>query len=151
MLIDPGTFLNRWKPIVPVGVPHSSTAEGTYEDMHIPNGSTVFANIAYVIRALYYSSTLTLKEKIYEHGRGGATRFGRSKPRIPLILCLQMFPSSGEFKPERYLNEEASNATQSIFYFGFGRRICPGLHVAQNSLFIVIARYFLCFYYALLG
>jgi len=55
----------------------------------------------------------------------------------------QIFPSYEKFKPERYLDDAASKASQSNFYFGFGRRICPGLHIAQNSLFVVIARYLL--------
>ncbi|KAF8163799.1 cytochrome P450 [Crassisporium funariophilum] len=56
----------------------------------------------------------------------------------------QMFPSSDEFKPERYMGADDPNSKGSspnqTFFFGFGRRICPGMHVAQNSIFIVISR-----------
>ncbi|EJD01999.1 cytochrome P450 [Fomitiporia mediterranea MF3/22] len=51
-----------------------------------------------------------------------------------------MFPDPGEFRPERFIN--AKDPRMAIFDlpFGFGRRICPGLHLARNSLFINIAR-----------
>ncbi|KAF9549831.1 cytochrome P450 [Agrocybe pediades] len=56
----------------------------------------------------------------------------------------EAFPSANEFKPERYLNDNgpssSSSSSSSMFFFGFGRRICPGMHIAQNSLFIVIVR-----------
>ncbi|KAF8875598.1 cytochrome P450 [Gymnopilus junonius] len=96
----------RWRPIAPLGVAHSVIADDTYQDMSIPNGSTVFANI-------------------YSMSKGE-----------------EMFPSPDDFDPERYLepSHQGEASPHSTFFFGFGRRICPGMHVAHNSLFIVIAR-----------
>jgi len=52
-----------------------------------------------------------------------------------------MFPCPDTFRPERYLNvEQAISQPNSTFFFGFGRRIRPGMHIALNSLFIVIIR-----------
>lgn len=52
-----------------------------------------------------------------------------------------MFPSPEEFMPERYLkSDHGGRPPHSTFFFGFGRRICPGIHVANNTLFIVISR-----------
>ncbi|KAJ6491288.1 cytochrome P450 [Mycena vitilis] len=50
-----------------------------------------------------------------------------------------IFPEPSEFRPERYLtgNDEASSTVAAAF--GFGRRICPGMHIAENSVFIAIA------------
>jgi len=57
--------------------------------------------------------------------------------------------SPRDFNPSRYLGdnlstgESAANADPSKrdhFTFGAGRRICPGLHVAERSVFITIAR-----------
>jgi len=54
-----------------------------------------------------------------------------------------------EFDPVRYLNDplssaEAMNASnpddRDHFTYGAGRRACPGVHIAQNSLFINMAR-----------
>ena len=53
------------------------------------------------------------------------------------------------FDPTRYLNDtltEAESMSQANpdlrdhFTFGAGRRNCPGVHIAHNSLFINIAR-----------
>ncbi|TFK80436.1 cytochrome P450 [Polyporus arcularius HHB13444] len=49
--------------------------------------------------------------------------------------------SPSEFIPERFLvtTSEAVPADPAIWAFGFARRICPGKHLAENSLFIIIA------------
>jgi hypothetical protein len=52
-----------------------------------------------------------------------------------------MFPCPDTFRPERYLDvEQATSPPNAPFFFGFGRRICPGMHIAMNSLFTVISR-----------
>nr|BED42995.1 cytochrome P450 monooxygenase [Trametes versicolor] len=41
------------------------------------------------------------------------------------------------FKPSRWLNEKGQMREDLKFFnWGFGRRICPGLHVAERSVFI---------------
>ncbi|KAF8176779.1 hypothetical protein BJ912DRAFT_696503 [Pholiota molesta] len=54
----------------------------------------------------------------------------------------EVFHHPHRFVPERYLED----GPHSNFYFGFGRRICPGMHVAQHSLFIIISRILWAFY-----
>lgn len=58
------------------------------------------------------------------------------------------------FDPTRYLDDpltEAESMSQANadlrdhFTFGAGRRNCPGVHIAHNSLFINIARIFWAF------
>jgi len=53
------------------------------------------------------------------------------------------------FDPSRYLKHSASAAdyinasdptTRDHFSYGAGRRVCPGVHVAERSLFINISR-----------
>lgn len=54
-----------------------------------------------------------------------------------------LFPSPEKFIPERFLpTSELFNPKLHPFDlpFGFGRRICPGMHFARNSLFINLAR-----------
>jgi len=46
-------------------------------------------------------------------------------------------PDPEVFRPERYL--EANLRDPSQFVFGFGRRICPGRYMAENTLFIAIS------------
>jgi cytochrome P450 len=52
-------------------------------------------------------------------------------------------PRSAEFLPNRFidgdnLGEVPSDPKEVVF--GFGRRRCPGMHVADNSLWIAIAQ-----------
>ena len=54
------------------------------------------------------------------------------------------YPDSDSFDPRRYLNTQASSVeadshVRDHFSFGAGRRICPGSHLAENSLFITVA------------
>lgn len=59
------------------------------------------------------------------------------------------FPEPYLFKPERFLDYPLSAGEEAIlsdpyqrshFGFGGGRRICPGIHVAERSMFINVAR-----------
>ena len=52
----------------------------------------------------------------------------------------EMFPSPAVFDPERFLHTDDSRFTSFELPFGFGRRICPGMHLARNSLFINVVR-----------
>lgn len=53
------------------------------------------------------------------------------------------FPEPDAFIPERFLNADGSLRTAlrdaELAAFGFGRRICPGRHLACASMFIAIA------------
>ena len=51
----------------------------------------------------------------------------------------EMYPDPEEFKPERFLDEDGSvrdDPTLSLV-FGIGKRICPGRHFADATIFIV--------------
>jgi len=55
-----------------------------------------------------------------------------------------IFPDPEAFIPERFLKDGQLNVDPSILdpatvAFGFGRRICPGRHLAENSLFIIVS------------
>lgn len=45
------------------------------------------------------------------------------------------------FKPERFIASptRASDPDPKQFVFGFGRRICPGLHLADTSVWLACA------------
>ncbi|KAI9431005.1 cytochrome P450 [Lactarius psammicola] len=58
-----------------------------------------------------------------------------------------LFPDQETFKPGRFLNEDGifrDDPTIS-FAFGAGKRICPGRHLAEATLFIVTASVFSVF------
>ncbi|KAK7440251.1 hypothetical protein VKT23_017192 [Stygiomarasmius scandens] len=52
----------------------------------------------------------------------------------------EMFPEPETFRPERFLKSNDPRLQTFDLPFGFGRRQCPGMHLALNSLFINISR-----------
>jgi cytochrome P450 len=63
------------------------------------------------------------------------------------------YPDPAAFVPERYLGDDTSSAASAKmdakqrdhFGFGAGRRICPGMHVADRSLLLAVSRLFWAF------
>jgi len=51
----------------------------------------------------------------------------------------EAYPDPEEFKPERFLNEDGSvrDDPTLALAFGVGKRICPGRHFVDATLFIV--------------
>jgi cytochrome P450 len=100
----------RWRPVGPVGLPHRSIEDDWYEGHFIPAGTIVIANVWHLNR----------DPQIY-----GA--------------------DAEHFNPARHLDEKGrvapgpTDSKEGHFMYGFGRRICVGRHVANNSLFINIA------------
>jgi len=46
-----------------------------------------------------------------------------------------------EFKPDRFLTDDGEldpNAKDPTCFFGFGRRLCPGRHLALDSMWLSI-------------
>ncbi|KAF8273305.1 cytochrome P450 [Lactarius quietus] len=100
----------RWSPIAPFGVPHASTTDDWYEGMLIPKGTICLQNM----------------------------RVLNSDPEV--------FGSNvAEFDPTRYLDGKGQVKTlmesreDGHVSFGFGRRVCPGMHVAEGTLAIDFA------------
>jgi len=114
-----GAFIKevtRWRPAVPLGVPHATTKADVYEGFDIPKGATVFGNIDVLVK----------------------------DPNL--------FDDPETFDPSRFLtpHKPAGNWNGKIesdftIPFGFGRRVCPGMHVALKSMFISMARIFWAF------
>ncbi|KAL4861620.1 hypothetical protein BDV12DRAFT_207858 [Aspergillus spectabilis] len=95
-----------------VGVPHYSTEDVIYKDFFIPKGTMV-----------------TLAQLVVQND--------------------DRYDDPFEFRPERFMKNNyrfgqastlADAAERDHFSFGVGRRICPGLHIAENSLFITVAK-----------
>ncbi|KAF7291950.1 Cytochrome P450 [Mycena indigotica] len=107
----------RWNPSVPLGLPHVVTHDDEYRGYSIrkARGVSHFSSFAEVfLRALLSGPTAIL------HDEG-------------------IFPDPHVFEPRRYLGADSKPSATVVTAFGFGRRICPGLHVAENSVFIAIA------------
>ncbi|KAI0367633.1 O-methylsterigmatocystin oxidoreductase [Pilatotrama ljubarskyi] len=100
----------RWHSVVPLGVSHRAIDEDEYNGYRIPAGSVIVPN------AWAMSQDPTA------------------------------YPEPEKFRPERFLKDgqvelEVGPDTRDPekFQFGFGRRICPGRHFANDSLFLTVA------------
>jgi hypothetical protein len=67
-----------------------------------------------------------------------ASTFCRAILHDPIV-----FPEPDSFKPERFINTDGSFRDDPVVstIFGFGKRICPGRHLADAMMFIVIASF----------
>ncbi|KZS91063.1 cytochrome P450, partial [Sistotremastrum niveocremeum HHB9708] len=104
--------LTRWAPVLPAGIPHVLRQEDEYRGWRIPKGTYVIANLW----------TISRDETIY--------------------------PNPIEFRPERFLTKEHGGdcATQddipmdpSKINFGYGKRGCPGRHLAELGVWLSVA------------
>lgn len=102
----------RLRPVTNIGTPHYTTAPITYKEIHIPANSVVCLQ------------------------------------QYPIHHDPSVFKDPERFNPERYLNHPhgsghyaaGSAASRDHWSFGAGRRICSGVHLAENSMFIVLAK-----------
>ena len=103
----------RMRPPTNMGTPHYTTSDIVYKDFFIPSGSVVAIQ------------------------------------QYPIHFNPEYYPDPYTFKPERFLDYPlragayaagADPTKRDHFSFGAGRRICTGLHLAENSLFITIAK-----------
>ncbi|KAH7905152.1 cytochrome P450 [Hygrophoropsis aurantiaca] len=61
-------------------------------------------------------------------------------PKTTIARDPVAFPDPEKFDPQRWLDNDGNLQTDMRFFtFGFGRRVCPGQHVANRSLFINLA------------
>ncbi|KAF2874787.1 cytochrome P450 [Massariosphaeria phaeospora] len=102
----------RIRPVTNIGTPHYTTAPITYKNMYIPAHSIV------------------------------------ALQQYPIHHNAALFPNPSAFNPVRYLSHPkpagfyapGAAAERDHWNFGAGRRICSGLHLAENSMFIVLAK-----------
>jgi cytochrome P450 len=108
----------RWRPVTAGGLPHQLVQDDTYK---MPDGRSVFLEAGTNVHAVQWS-------------------IHREPNR---------YPDPESFRPERWLEPgwptfkeplTQHPNLQNFSAFGFGRRICPGQHIAERSLYILIAR-----------
>lgn len=104
----------RWKPVVIMGaMPHALSQDDEYMGFRLPKGAALVNNV-YSIHS-------------------DAARY----------------PNPLQFNPDRFKNDRQTSYDAAVnpdvtqrdhFSFGAGRRICPGIHVADRNLFLSISR-----------
>ncbi|KAL5324127.1 hypothetical protein ACEPPN_008670 [Leptodophora sp. 'Broadleaf-Isolate-01'] len=103
----------RWMPTLIIGMPHSNIEEDHYNGYRIPNGSTIVPN------------------------------------NWAMNMDPERNPNPRNFDPMRFANDfqgEHESATnkdpnqRQNWIFGAGRRLCQGMHIAERSLLMGVAR-----------
>jgi len=101
----------RWRPVLPFSLPHATTEDDWYNGMFIPKGTILLSNLW----QCHHDPSF--------YGDDAAS-----------------------FKPERFLDADgkilpgpAETHEEGHSTYGFGRRICVGRHVANDSLFMYMA------------
>ncbi|KAL5364603.1 cytochrome P450 [Aspergillus floccosus] len=78
---------------------------------------------------------------VMEDDEYGGYRIPKGATVLALPACMghdeQNFDDPLEFRPERWLEKGDGRFTN---FFGYGRRICTGRHIARNSLFLLMSR-----------
>ncbi|GAA6033612.1 hypothetical protein JCM8097_001483 [Rhodosporidiobolus ruineniae] len=105
----------RWRTVIAGGLAHASTEDDWYEGYFIPKGTIILAN------------------------------------HWAIHLDPEIYPNPEKFDPTRFINSETGELQGTKYSelghhgYGFGRRICPGKHIAERSLFITFTRLLHCF------
>ncbi|KAF8531833.1 cytochrome P450 [Gautieria morchelliformis] len=100
---------HRFRPVAPLGLPHALSSEESVIDGYIlPKGASIIMNIW----GMFHDE--------------------------------EAFDKPEAFNPDRFLNSEFgtkahvdTTGRRHDYAFGAGRRICPGIHLVQNSIFII--------------
>lgn len=125
----------------PLGLPHSSTRDDVYKGFFIPKGT--FSSRLYILLFVMLSLiTWTTKGSIVVANAWYVDCLLIGFPILRRYRAIlhdpETYPDPEEFKPERFLNEDGSvreDPTLSLV-FGVGKRICPGRHLVDSTVFI---------------
>lgn len=103
----------RWRPVTPLAFPHALAEDDFVNGVHLPKSTTVMINVW----GLHHD---------------------------PLL-----FPDPEKFDPSRFEGKTRLAATYAAsadyserdhYVYGSGRRICPGIHLAERELFLGTAK-----------
>ncbi|CAE6478309.1 unnamed protein product [Rhizoctonia solani] len=103
----------RWRPPVPMTVPHRLEKDDRYGGYFLPNGSQIFCS-AWAIHMnaeRYEAPELFKPERFLSHSMSMAESIAQGDP----------------FKRDH-------------FAFGAGRRVCPGIQKAEQDIFVAVSR-----------
>ncbi|KAJ2928446.1 hypothetical protein H1R20_g8642, partial [Candolleomyces eurysporus] len=103
----------RWRDVAPIAVPHLLSTDDEYEGYRFPAGTVIIPNAWQVFQAMLHDETV--------------------------------YPDPFNFNPDRFINAEtgqvdfARERDPSHACWGFGRRVCPGRHMALSAIWLAVA------------
>ncbi|KAG9097144.1 hypothetical protein FS749_006970 [Ceratobasidium sp. UAMH 11750] len=85
------------------------------------------------------AAPLAIPHACYEDDQYRGYRIPKGTPVIGNVWAItrdeSVYPEPEVFNPDRFLDSSVPLAPG----FGWGRRLCPGIHLAQSSIFIIVA------------
>ncbi|RSL42374.1 hypothetical protein CEP53_012230, partial [Fusarium sp. AF-6] len=113
----------RWSPLAPLGIPHKSLQDDVYQGMFIPRESRHC-----IVTVDVGESDKLLRTVVYANAHAMA-----HDERI--------YHAPHDFNPDRYepLVNGGAGEPFPVGNFGFGRRVCVGRFLADNSVWIMVA------------
>ncbi|KAF2636135.1 cytochrome P450 oxidoreductase, partial [Massarina eburnea CBS 473.64] len=105
--------VHRWRPVTPLGVSHAVAEDDEFDGMKLPKGSTVILNIW----GMHHDN---------EHWKAPEHFNPDRFTEFPSLASV--YAASGAWDKRDH------------FGYGAGRRICPGIHLAERNLFIAVAK-----------
>ncbi|KIK64992.1 hypothetical protein GYMLUDRAFT_220252 [Collybiopsis luxurians FD-317 M1] len=123
----------RWRPIVPLALPHHLVCADIYRGYHIPANTIVMGNCWFRLAFSACNPIVTNFHFGYRAILHNPATYGEDVE---------------QFRPERFLNPDGT-INHEVPYpdtaFGFGRRVCAGKVVAQSSVWLAVASLLACF------
>lgn len=110
----------RWRPVTPLGFPHATNADDVVDGYSIPKGTTVLLNVW----GLHHEQTPST----------GST----TEPLSPFAFNPDRF--AGRTAPASTYAASGDYAARDHYGYGAGRRLCPGIHLAERNLFVGVAK-----------
>lgn len=103
----------RWRPVTPLAFPHALTQDDWIDGRFVPAGTTVFLNVW----GLHHD----------ENRYADPDRFDPSRFQGQTKLAAKYAASADYMNRDHYI-------------YGAGRRICPGIHLAEREMFLGTAK-----------
>ncbi|KAJ5661167.1 m-hydroxybenzyl alcohol hydroxylase [Penicillium longicatenatum] len=104
---------HRWRPVSPLGVSHAVAQDDYINGMFIPKGATIVLNVW----GIHHDPNIYPDPEKFE-----PSRFESFPSLAPA------YTATGEWDKRDH------------YGYGAGRRICPGIHLAERNLFIGVAK-----------
>jgi cytochrome P450 len=103
----------RWRPVTPLGFPHALTKDDVVDGKFLPRGTTIFINVW----GLHHD------EAVFSE----PAKFNPSRYK-------------GKTRPAAEYAAAPDHTNRDHYIYGAGRRICPGIHLAEREMFVGTAK-----------
>ena len=105
---------HRWRPILPLNFPHALTEDDRIDGRFLPKGTVVIFN----------TWGMHMDETLWE----SPADFNPDRYENYKLLAPEYIAMGGDWK------------NRDHYGYGFGRRSCPGIHLAERNMFLAIAK-----------